>query len=129
MKKLSMNMSLGVVCLAPLLALPVHACAGLTENPPSLINAGNFFHTEGEVQAGLAGVFAQLRSTAPEGTLYDANEVSTDEIVVPKRGPDWYDGGQWIDLHNQTWTAASAGPRQFFNGAWDTAHTCVAPPK
>ena len=126
MKKLSMNMSLGVAGLATLLLLPVQACTDLTENPPSLINAGNFFHTEGEVQAGLAGVFAQLRSTAPEGTLYDANEVSTDEIVVPKRGPDWYDGGQWIDLHNQTWTAASAGTRQFFNGAWNTAYTGVA---
>src|SRR5258706_5268779 len=126
MKKLSMNMSLGVAGLATLLLLPVQACTDLTENPPSLINAGNFFHTEGEVQAGLAGVFAQLRSTAPEGTLYDANEVSTDEIVVPKRGPDWYDGGQWIDLHNQTWTAASAGTGQFFNGAWNTAYTGVA---
>src|SRR2546427_8115653 len=29
------------------------------------------------------------RSTAPEGGLYDANEVSTDEIVVPIRGKDW----------------------------------------
>src|SRR6266699_5140426 len=126
MKKHSVIMSLGAAGLATLLLLPVQACTDLTENRPSLINAGNFFHTEGEVQAGLAGVYAQLRSTAPEGTLYDANEVSTDEIVVPKRGPDWYDGGQWIDLHNQTWTPASAGTRQFFNGAWNTAYTGVA---
>jgi len=126
MKKHSVTMSLGVAGLATLLLLPVQGCTDLTENPPSLINAGNFFHTEAEVQAGLAGVYAQLRSTAPEGGIYDANEVSTDEIVVPKRGPDWYDGGQWIDLHNQTWTPASAGTRQFFNGAWNSAYTGVA---
>ena len=126
MKNLSVSMSLGAAGLVTLLLLPVQGCTDLTENPPSLIDAGNFFHTEAEVQAGLAGVYAQLRSTAPEGGIYDANEVSTDEIVVPKRGPDWYDGGQWIDLHNQTWTPASAGTRAFFNGAWNTAYTGVA---
>jgi hypothetical protein len=126
MKKHSVTMSLGVAGLATLLLLPVQGCTDLTENPPSLIDAGNFFHTEAEVQAGLAGVYAQLRSTAPEGGIYDANEVSTDEIVVPKRGPDWYDGGQWIDLHNQTWTPSSAGTRAFFNGAWNSAYTGVA---
>jgi len=94
MKNLSVSMSLGAAGLVTLLLLPVQGCTDLTENPPSLIDAGNFFHTEAEVQAGLAGVYAQLRSTAPEGGIYDANEVSTDEIVVPKRGPDWYDGGQ-----------------------------------
>ncbi len=126
MKKLSITTSLGAAGLATLLLLPVQGCTDLTENPPSLINAGNFFHTEAEVQAGLAGVYAQLRSTAPEGGIYDANEVSTDEIVVPTRGSDWYDGGQWIDLHNQTWTPTTAGTRAFFNGAWNSAYTGVA---
>ena len=126
MKKFSITMSVGAAGLATLLLLPVQACTDLTENPPSLINASNFFHTEAEVQAGLAGVYAQLRSTAPEGSVYDANEVSTDEIVVPTRGSDWFDGGQWIDLHNQTWTPTTAGTRAFFNGAWNTAYTGVA---
>jgi hypothetical protein len=126
MKRHSVTLSLGAAGLATLLLLTVQACTDLTENPPSLINAGNFFHTEAEVQAGLAGVYAQLRSTAPEGGIYDANEVSTDEIVVPTRGSDWYDGGQWIDLHNQTWTPTTAGTRAFFNGAWNSAYTGVA---
>src|SRR5439155_1266189 len=84
------------------------------------------FRTEAEVLAGLAGVYAQLRSTAPEGSIYDANEVSTDEIVVPTRGSDWYDNGQWIDLHNQTWSPTSAAAANFFNGAWNSAYTGVA---
>lgn len=126
MKKLSVTMSLGTAGLAALLLLPVQACTDLNESPPSLITSSNFFHNEAEVLAGLAGVYAQLRATAPEGSVYDANEVSTDEIVVPTRGSDWYDGGQWIDLHNQTWTPASAATRAFFNGAWNTAYTGVA---
>jgi len=126
MKRFSIPMSLGTAGLAALLLLPVQGCTDLTETPPSLITSSNFFHNEAEVLAGLAGVYAQLRSTAPEGSLYDANEVSTDEIVVPTRGSDWYDGGQWIDLHNQTWTPASAATRAFFNGAWNTSYTGVA---
>src|SRR5712691_7512713 len=125
MKKLSMSMSLGAAGLATLLLLSVHGCTALTETPPSLITSSNFFHNEAEVLAGLAGVYAQLRSTAPEGSVYDANEVTTDEIVVPTRGSDWYDGGQWIDLHNQTWTPNSAASG-FFNGAWNSAYTGVA---
>ena len=126
MKRFSITMSLGAAGLATLLVLPVQGCTDLSENPPSLITVSNFFHNEAEVLAGLAGVYAQLRATAPEGSVYDANEVSTDEIVVPKRGPDWYDGGQWIDLHNQTWTSNSAGTRAFFNGSWNAAFTGVA---
>jgi len=126
MKNLSATMSLAAAGLATLLLLPVQGCTDLTETPPSVITSGNFFHNEAEVLAALAGVYAQLRSTAPEGSIYDANEVSTDEIVVPVRGQDWIDGGQWIDLHNHTWTPGSASARAFFNGAWNSAYTGVA---
>jgi hypothetical protein len=126
MKKHSVTMTLGAAGVLALLLLPVQGCTDLNENPPSLITSSNFFHNEAEVLAGLAGVYAQLRSTAPEGGLYDANEVSTDEIVVPTRGQDWYDNGQWIDLHNVTWTPTSAASANFFNGAWNTSYTGVA---
>jgi starch-binding outer membrane protein, SusD/RagB family len=126
MRKLSVTMSVGAAGLAMLLLVPVQGCTDLSENPPSLITSSNFFHNEAEVLAGLAGVYAQLRSTAPEGGVYDANEVSTDEIVVPTRGQDWYDNGQWIDLHNVTWTPTSAATANFFNGAWNTEYTGVA---
>ena len=126
MKRLSVTMSLGAAGLATLLLLPVQGCTDLTETPPSLITSSNFFHNEAEVLAGLAGVYAQLRSTSPEGGIYDANEVSSDEIIVPTRGQDWYDNGQWIDLHNVTWTPTSAATLNFFNGAWNSAYTGVA---
>ena len=109
-----------------LLIVPLQGCTNLDETPVSQITPGNFFRNDAEVLAGLAGVYAQLRSTAPEGGIYDVNEVTTDEIVVPTRGSDWYDNGQWIDLHNQTWTPSSAAGANFFNGAWNSAYTGVA---
>src|SRR5438477_2322359 len=126
MKRPFVKISIGAGALLFGLLIVPQACTNLDETPLSLITPGNFFHTEPEVLAGLAGVYAQLRSTAPEGGLYDANEVSTDEIVVPIRGKDWNDNGQWIDLHNVTWTPTSAAASNFFNGDWNSAYTGVA---
>jgi hypothetical protein len=126
MKRPFVKISFGAGALLCGLLIVPQACTNLDETPLSLITPGNFFHTEPEVLAGLAGVYAQLRSTAPEGGLYDANEVVTDEIVVPTRGKDWSDNGQWIDLHNMTWTPTSIATTNFFNGAWNTAYAGVA---
>lgn len=126
MKRPFVTISFGAgALLLGLLIVPL-GCTNLDETPLSQITPGNFFHNEAEVLAGLAGVYAQLRSTAPEGAIYDANEVTTDEIVVPIRGQDWNDNGQWIDLHNVTWTPTSIATANFFNGAWNSAYTGVA---
>ncbi len=126
MKRQFVTQSIRAGALLGLLIVPLQGCTNLDETPLSVITPGTFFRNEAEVQAALAGVYAQLRSTAPEGPIYDANEVSTDEIVVPIRGPDWIDNGQWIDLHNQTWTPTSSAASNFFNGDWNNAYTGVA---
>src|SRR6266705_425791 len=126
MKRQFVTLSIRAGALLGLLIAPLHGCTNLDETPVSQITPGTFFRNEAEVSAALAGVYAQLRSTAPEGGLYDANEVSTDEIVVPIRGKDWNDNGQWIDLHNVTWTPTSIATTNFSNGAWNTAYTGVA---
>lgn len=117
------KLSIGAAGLVSLLAL---GCTNLDETPASLITPGNFFRTQQEVLAGLAGVYAQLRTVAPEGGIYDVSEITTDEDVVPTRGQDWYDNGQWIDLHNMTWTPTSAATANFFNGVWNNPYQGVA---
>src|SRR6266568_5025474 len=126
MKRPIVTISFGGALLFGLLIVPLQGCTNLDETPVSQITPTHFFNTEEEVLAGLAGVYAQLRSTAPEGSIYDGNEVSTDEIVVPTRGSDWYDNGQWIELKRQTWTATSPSGLAFLNGSWVTPFTGVA---
>jgi len=53
-------------------------------------------------------------------------DLTTDVAIVPTRGSDWYDNGQWLDLHRQTWTANSAGTLAFINGAWNDVFGSVA---
>jgi hypothetical protein len=125
MKRLFVKASIGAAGLFALM-VPLQGCTNLDEKSPSLITPNNFFSSESEVLAALAGVYAQLRTTAPEGNIYDANEISTDEEVVPTRGQDWYDNGQWIDLHNMTWTPTSAATGGFLNGAWNNPYAGIA---
>src|SRR5204863_6600130 len=114
--------SIGAAGLCTLLLVPI-ACTNLDATPPSAISPGNFFHTEGEVLASLAGVYAQLRGTVDD--YYNVSEISTDEMVVPTRGQDWNDNGRWLENHQQRWTANSPFALADLNGAWNTLYAGV----
>jgi len=126
MKRLFVTTSIGAVGLCTLLLVPMQGCTDLTETPISSITPSNFFHTEGEVLAALAGVYAGLRNTAGEGEYWGVSEVSTDEIVVPTRGSDWFDNGTWLETHRQTWSANSPATLSFLNNAWNTSYAGIA---
>lgn len=118
-----MTKTLGVAGVFTLLAL-APACTDLTEVPQSSITPSNFYRNETEAIGGLASVYAGLRNFNEE--YYNVSEVSTDEIIVPTRGTDWYDNGKWLDIHRQTWTANSPGALDNMNGAWNQLFNGVA---
>lgn len=99
-------------------------CTDLTESPTSSIAADNFYRNSDEVIGALAGVYNTMRQMT-ENYWY-INEVTSDEFVVPTRGSDWLDGGNWLDLHRQTWTSTSPGGLSHMNGAWVNLFTGVA---
>ena len=113
---------LALLLLSPLLASV--ACTSLTETPTSSITPETFYSNEVEVLGGLAGVYSQLRNTL--WAYYNLSEISTDEMVVPTRGQDWYDNGRWLEIHRQTWGANSPVGLEDVNGAWVDAFTGVA---
>lgn len=39
--------------------------------------------------------------------VYDYNEITTDEAIIPIRGGDWYDGGFWQNLYTHNWDASN----------------------
>jgi hypothetical protein len=49
--------------------------------------------------------YAALRSagTANHGGYFTLQELTSDEMVVPAKGGEWYDGGQLIQLHQHTY--------------------------
>jgi hypothetical protein len=99
-------------------------CTNLTEVPPDALTPTNAFHTDAEVLAGVASVYATLRSTMDD--RYNISEVTTDEIIVPTRGSDWYDNGRWLELFKHTWTSSSGSTLTDMNGAWTNMFSGVA---
>src|SRR5512142_115779 len=111
--------------LAPVLLLVGQNCTNLTEVPHDALTPETAFKTQAEILAGVAGVYAGLRPTEWVGFM-TLEDLTTDASVVPTRGNDWYDNGQWLDLHRQTWTANSAGTLAFIDGAWNDLFSGVA---
>ena len=115
--------------LRALLVAPVffvgETCTKLTEVPHDALTPTTAFHTDAEVLAGVAGVYAQLRAIEWVGFI-TLEDLTTDVAIVPTRGSDWYDNGQWLDLHRQTWTANSSGTLAFVDGAWNDLFSGVA---
>src|SRR5436190_5671202 len=106
-----------LIALAP-------ACTDLTEVPKSAITPENFYRNANEALGGLASVYANLRTTNDE--YYNISEISTDEMIVPTRGQDWYDNGKWLDIHRQTFSPASPAGLDNINSAWTNLFIGVA---
>ena len=112
-------------CSRRLLLFAGASCTSLTEVPHDALTPETAFKTDAEILAGVAGVYSTLRAVEQNTGYESLQELTTDMIIVPTRGSDWYDNGQWLDLHRQTWTANSSGSA-FVNGAWNDMFGGVA---
>jgi len=102
------------------------ACTDLTEVPSSAITPQNFYKNEAEAIGGLASVYAQLRTSGASSNYYEVSEISSDEMVVPIRGQNWSDNGQWLDIHHQSFQPNTTGTLNLINPAWNDLFTGVA---
>lgn len=80
------------------------------------VTSDNFGNNEAEIVSIIAAAYTNLyASFGSDGNIMCLQEVPSDEIVVPTRGPDWGDGGHWIRLKLHTYKASD--PKM--NGTWD----------
>jgi starch-binding outer membrane protein, SusD/RagB family len=111
------------IFLVPALMI-FNSCTNLTEVPQDALTPNNAFRTDAEVLAGVASVYAGLRAT--EWNYFNLSEITTDEIIVPTRGQDWYDNGRWLEMYKHTWTSNSGSALEDMNGAWNDLFAGVA---
>ena len=71
----------------------------------------------GKADALLTGAYNSMRSPF-EGNVsaFALAEVTTDERIMPTRGPDWDDNGKWRQLHQHQWTGDNEQVINTFNG-------------
>lgn len=101
--------------LVAILSLSIinQSCTKLDQKVYSVVPEANFWQTSDQVAAGLAPAYQALTSI-PNGDVQQLNEVSSGEMIVPTRGNDWYDNGNWQALWLHTWKS-DLGP---INNAW-----------
>lgn len=100
-------------------------CTSLTEVPPDALTK---IESDAEVLAGVVSVYAQMRPMDQEagGGYIGLQDITTDVMIVPTRGSDWYDNGTWLEIHRQTWAANSGSALGAMNFAWNNLFSGIA---
>ena len=80
------------------------SCTDLQEKVLDEQLGTNLVSDPNNVEALINPPYASLRRTIEWYDYWGLQEVSTDEVIIPARGTDWYDNGDWQKLHLQTWT-------------------------
>ncbi len=119
-KKETYSMKKSVFLIALLLAVFSLSCTKLDEQLYSEVTPSNFFKSEPEFVSALGSAYTQLGGYA-SGAVYNLQEVTTDEMVVPTRGSDWDDGGNWRRLHLHSWKFEDND----MSAAWDFCYSGV----
>ena len=84
------------------LALPFTGCTDLEPEVFSELTPANFPTNQGDLTSAYLAAYAVLYDYAGHGGYFMTQETSTDELMVPQRGSDWFDGGIWLRTHRQT---------------------------
>jgi hypothetical protein len=95
------------------IAILLGSCTKLDSKVYNQVTPENFFQTPQQVNATLAQAYTPMTGI-PMGNTFQINSVSSDELIIPTRGNDWYDGGLWQALWLHNFRVDLNG----FNGAW-----------
>jgi starch-binding outer membrane protein, SusD/RagB family len=116
-----------IIRLSVLLLLGmVGACTKLDETKYlyDTVNSSGFYQTDAELSSAVGAAYANLSGIASNNHYLTINEVTTDECVVPTRGPDWGDGGRWVRLKTHTYNSLDPDPLNGWNFCYGGVNTC-----
>jgi hypothetical protein len=81
------------------------SCTNLEEEVFDRLTEDNFPRTSEEFIAALGAAYTSLYGFAGHNGYFSLQEVSSDEVLIPQRGGDWFDGGQWLRVHRHEYNA------------------------
>lgn len=100
--------------LLGLASLAFTGCTNLDEEVFSDLTQDNYYTDKASVIAALTRPYEHGHWCGWEGDRWILQELSADHFVWAQKGKHGYDGGQWIRMHEQTWTADEG----VINGGW-----------
>jgi starch-binding outer membrane protein, SusD/RagB family len=90
----------------------LQSCTDLTEPNYDTIEAKDFLKNDAQLAAALGPAYGGFEGIT--WNWFNTQEATTDEVIFPTRGGDWFDNGDWLAYSRHTYTA-SHGP---INGMW-----------
>ncbi len=97
-----------------MLMVPFNSCTDLEPEVFSDLTPANFPASRADLVTSYLSCYTRLYGMMNHGGYMSIQEVSSDEIMIPQRGSDWFDGGIWLRTHRHTFDATD--PQ--YNGAW-----------
>ncbi|MEO6315915.1 MAG: RagB/SusD family nutrient uptake outer membrane protein [Chitinophagaceae bacterium] len=88
------------------------------------VTGAQFGKTDLEISSSVGAAYSNLSGMASNNHYLTMNEVTTDECVVPTRGPDWGDGGRWIRLKQHIYKADDPDPLNGWTFCYKGVSTC-----
>jgi len=84
----------------------ISSCTKLKDQPYTTIISTKFNPTKDDLAALVGAGYSQWRFILLDWNgLWRAQEISADQIVIPKRPWGWFDDGVYQRLHRHTWTS------------------------
>ena len=100
------------------------SCTDLDETVYDKIPAENFGKTDGEINSIIGPAYNTFKRYFSDACIA-LSECSGDMAVVPTRkGGDWYDGGQYRELHMHAWTANTSAVKNAWSRSTEAISAC-----
>jgi hypothetical protein len=110
-----------VVLLAGVLQ---QSCTKLDEEVYSDLTGEKFFADPDNLIYAFGAVYTNMYTLVGHKFGMVGKECGTDLLVVPQRGGDWFDGGEWHRYHRHTWTPEEGYVSFHWNKLYEGITTC-----
>jgi SusD family/Starch-binding associating with outer membrane len=102
-----------------------NACTNLDEDYGSTISPDAYLQIKVDATKSLQEVYGKLSAFGgSHNSAWSDNEVSSDELMIPQRGGDWFDGGQWLRMHRHEFTPGEESFKNAFANAYGAIAAC-----
>jgi hypothetical protein len=122
MKKISFSVK--IIAVIFLLGIIQPSCTKLEEEVYSDLTGELFFQDPDNLIYAFGAAYTNLYWLIGHKFGMVGKEAGTDLLVVPQRGGDWFDGGEWHRYHRQTWTSSEGYVSFWWNICYEGINKC-----
>ncbi len=116
--------SIKIVLVAILIVGSQQSCTKLDERVYSDLNGDKLFDDPDNLIYGFGVAYTNLYQLLGHKNGVVGMDAGTDLLVVPQRGGDWYDGGEWIRYHRHEWTSTDGYIGRWWTMLYKGVNTC-----